>query len=80
MTLLADLVAASRSVGGTRSRSQKVETLAQLLRLLEPDEVPIAVGFLTGAPRQGRVGVGYSTVFGIEVAPAARPSKKTAWS
>ena len=31
---------------------------------LDPDEVPLVVGFLAGAPRQGRVGVGYATVFG----------------
>ena len=33
-----------------------------------------AVGFLTGVPRQGRVGVGYSTVYGIERAPASEAS------
>ncbi len=60
MTLLADVVAASSEVGGTSSRTRKVAILADLLRALEPDEVPIAVGFLTGVPRQGRVGVGYS--------------------
>ena len=37
-------------------------------------EVPLAVGFLSGVPRQGRVGVGYSTIYGIEAAPAAEAS------
>jgi DNA ligase-1 len=36
--------------------------------------VTIAAGFLFGLPRQGRVGVGYSTVYGIEQAPAREPS------
>jgi DNA ligase-1 len=74
MTLLADLVVASNDVAGTSSRSRKVAILAGLLRRLDPGEVPIAVGFLSGVPRQGRVGVGYSTVYGIRPAPAAAPS------
>src|ERR687895_2308045 len=74
MTLLADVVTASREVAATASRSRKVAILAELLRRLEPSEVPIAVGFLSGAPRQGRVGVGYSTIYGIERAPAGEAS------
>ena len=56
MTLFADVVAASEGVAGTSSRSRKVAILAELLGRLEPAEVPIAVGFLAGVPRQGRVG------------------------
>src|SRR5919198_1671212 len=74
MTLLAAVVEASRAVAETGSRSRKVAILAELLRRLDPDEVPLAVGFLAGVPRQGRVGVGYSTIYGLERAPAAEPS------
>jgi DNA ligase 1 len=74
MTLLADVVTASREVTGTSSRSKKVAILAELLARLEPGEVGIAVGFLTGVPRQGRVGIGYSTIYGIECKPAEEPS------
>jgi ATP-dependent DNA ligase I len=74
MTLLADVVAASEDVTDTSSRSRKVAILAELLRKLDADEVPIAVGLLSGIPRQGRVGVGYSTIYGIEQQPAADPS------
>lgn len=74
MTLLADVVAASSEVGATSARSAKAAILAGLLRRLEPGEVPLAVGFLTGVPRQGRVGVGYSTIYGVQVEPAAGPS------
>jgi ATP-dependent DNA ligase I len=74
MTLLADVVAASREVTETSSRSGKVAILAELLGRLERDEIPVAVGFLAGVPRQGRVGVGYSTIYGIDTAPASRPS------
>jgi DNA ligase-1 len=74
MTLLADVVAASAAVAETSARSQKVAVLAELLRRLEPSEVPLAVGFLSGVPRQGRVGVGYATVYGVERPPAAKAS------
>jgi DNA ligase-1 len=74
VTLLADVVTASRAVTDTSARSQKVAILAELLRGLDPAEVPIAVGFLAGAPRQGRVGVGYSTIYGIDEAPADEAS------
>jgi DNA ligase-1 len=74
MTPLADVVAASNAVAETSARSRKVAILAELLRSLDPDEVAIAAAFLSGAPRQGRVGVGYSTVYGVERAPAGEPS------
>jgi ATP-dependent DNA ligase I len=71
LTLLADVVAASSAVGATSSRSAKIAILAELLRRLAPDEISLAVGFLAGVPRQGRVGIGYSTIYGIEHPPAA---------
>src|SRR5918996_4522741 len=74
MTLLADVVTASREVTETSSRSAKVQILAELLRRLDPSEVRVTVGFLAGAPRQGRVGIGYSTIYGIECPPAREPS------
>jgi DNA ligase 1 len=74
MTLLADVVAASKEVAATSSRSGKTAILAGLLGRLEPSEIGPAVGFLTGVPRQGRVGVGYRTIYGIEGAPAPEPS------
>jgi DNA ligase-1 len=74
MTLLADVVAASGSVAETSSRSQKIAILAALLGRLEPREVPIAVGALSGVPRQGRVGVGYATIYGVERPAAGEPS------
>ena len=71
MTLFAQVAAASTEVAGTSARSGKVTILAGLLRALDPDEVPIAVGLLSGVPRQGRVGVGYATVYGLEQVPAS---------
>jgi DNA ligase-1 len=73
VTLLAVVVKASQEVAGTSSRSRKVAVLAELLGRLEPDEVPVAAGLLSGVPHQGRVGVGYSTIYGIETPPADEP-------
>jgi DNA ligase-1 len=74
MTLLADVVAASSEIAETSSRSRKIGILAELLRRLDTDEIPIAVGFLSGVPHQGRFGVGYSIAYGVERAPAAEAS------
>ena len=74
MTLLADLVNASRDLSETSSRSQKVAILAEFLGRLDHGEVTAAVGFLSGVPRQGRVGIGYSTIYGIEPTPAGEAS------
>jgi DNA ligase-1 len=71
MTLLADVVATSQLVTATSARSRKVAILAELLRRLNPDEVAICVGFLSGVPRQGHVGVGYSTIYRTEAHPSA---------
>jgi DNA ligase-1 len=74
MTLFADVVAASQGVTETGSRSAKIAILTELLVRLEPSEIPAVVGFLAGVPRQGRVGIGYSTIYGIEREPAAEAS------
>jgi DNA ligase 1 len=74
MTLLADVVAASRQMSDTSSRSGKVAILTALLGRLDASEVATAVGFLAGVPRQGRVGVGYRTIYGIERSPAPEAS------
>jgi DNA ligase-1 len=74
VVLLADVVAASDKVASTRSRLAKLETLAELLRALEPAEIVPTVGYLTGEPRQGRVGVGWVSLAAIREAHADRPS------
>jgi DNA ligase 1 len=74
VTLLADVVTASNEVAGTSSRSRKIAVLAELLTRLDRTEVSIAVGLLSGLPRQGRVGVGYATIYTIEPPAADTPS------
>ena len=74
MTLLAGLVATSGAVTATPGRLTKIAELAALLRDLDAEEIAPAVGFLTGELRQGRIGVGWSTVARIDVPAAAQPS------
>ena len=71
---MAEVVATSSTVGSTRARSTKIAALAELLGRLAPDEIEAAVGFLTGEARQGRVGVGWATMFRLDVTPASVPT------
>ena len=57
---LHDLVDTSRRVGETSRRLEKIALVADLLARAAPDEVPIAVDYLSGSLRQGKVGVGYA--------------------
>ncbi|MBW3667222.1 MAG: ATP-dependent DNA ligase [Actinobacteria bacterium] len=72
--LLADLVATSKAVSSTRSRLEKIDLLAAILRRLEPAEAPIAVSYLSGEPMQSPLGVGHATVYSVGAEPAAAPS------
>ncbi|MBW3589474.1 MAG: ATP-dependent DNA ligase [Actinobacteria bacterium] len=68
--LLAELVAASDSIAATPSRTNKISILADLLSALEADEIVPAVGFLTGVPRQGKIGIGWSSISSLQFEPA----------
>ena len=72
--LLADLVATSAAVAGTRSRLAKVAALADLLAALAPGEIRPAVGFLIGDPSQGRVGIGWATLRDLDAGAAPDPT------
>jgi len=61
--LLADLVTTCAAVAGATSRLAKIELLAALVRRLAPEEVDIAIAFLSGEPRQGRIGVGPAAIW-----------------
>jgi DNA ligase-1 len=62
MTLLGAVVDTSRRVAETGSRLAKRDAIAACLRALASDEVEIAVAFLSGETRQGRLGIGYATL------------------
>lgn len=71
---LAEVAAASRAAASTRSRRAKTAGLSEVLSRAAPDEIEAVVGFLSGAPRQGRVGVGAALLWSVEAAPADSPS------
>ena len=68
------LAVVSERVAATSKRNEKRALLAGVLRTLTPAEVIVAVGVLTGQPRQGRIGVGWRSLTRVDVAPAATPS------
>jgi DNA ligase-1 len=68
---LIELVNVSAQVTETRSRSAKIRTLADSLRNLAPDEIEIAVSFLSGQLPQGRIGLGPSAVRAARTGEAA---------
>jgi DNA ligase-1 len=72
---LEDLVSASQSVADASARLQKVGVLAELLKRIPPDEIEIAVAFLSGSPRQDRTGLGMAAVAATRsITPADRGS------
>ncbi|HUF13960.1 MAG TPA: ATP-dependent DNA ligase [Longimicrobiales bacterium] len=68
---LEQLVRASASVAASSKRLEKISALAELLRECAPEEVPLAVGFLIGWPRQGKLGLGRAAVSAANEQPAA---------
>src|SRR4030095_5619987 len=74
MTLLATVVATSQQVAGTSARSAKVRLLAECLRTVAVDEVEIAVLYLSGEIRQGRIGIGPSTLVSCMPQASREPS------
>ena len=71
--LFAEVADVSERMAATRSRVKKADEIAGLLSKAG-DSVPIIVGFLSGEPRQGKIGVGYAQAYGVEAAPADEPS------
>ncbi len=60
--LFHELVQTSRRVAETSGRLAKIELVAALLKRAAPEEIATAVAFLSGSPRQGRIGIGYATL------------------
>ncbi|MBW3663852.1 MAG: ATP-dependent DNA ligase [Actinobacteria bacterium] len=72
--LLHRIVTTSAAVRATRSRNEKVTTLAALLTDVDRDEVTSIVSWLSGETRQPRLDVGWSALGSISVTPAEQPS------
>ena len=72
---LAELVETSQRVAARSGRLEKIEHLAACLRHAGADEVECAVAWLSGALRQGRIGVGPAAVrAALEGDAASAPS------
>ena len=69
--LLHRIAGVSEAVAATSSRSAKRDLLAEVIAALGPNEVEAAIGFLTGSPRQGSIGVGWATIADVDVEPVA---------
>ena len=74
MTLLADVVRASAAVAATSSRLAKIRVIADCLRALAPAEIEIALPWLSGDIRQGKLTLGYATLQAVMGHAAASAS------
>ena len=61
-TPFAALAETSRALAATSSRTEKIALLAGALAAVTAEERPIAVEFLSGSIRQGRLGVGWKSL------------------
>lgn len=61
--LLAELVATSRAVAETSRRNHKIERLAACIAALAPEERAVGVCYLAGELPQGKIGLGYATIY-----------------
>ncbi|HLM04716.1 MAG TPA: ATP-dependent DNA ligase [Blastococcus sp.] len=60
--LLADVVATSAAVAGTRSRTAKAQAIADLIRRADTGELEPVTAWVAGETLQGRLGVGWRTL------------------
>ena len=74
MTRLAELVRVSNQVAATSSRLAKIRELADFLRPLEREEIEIALPYLSGDIRQGKLAVGYAALQSARIHAAAAPT------
>jgi DNA ligase-1 len=73
MGKLAELVRVSSQVAATSSRLAKIRELAEFLRPLEREEIEIALPYLSGDIRQGKLAVGYAALRAARARAAAAP-------
>jgi ATP-dependent DNA ligase I len=71
--LLDDIARTSEEVAGTSARNRKTALIADALRALRTEEVPIAVAYLAGELPQGSVGVGWASLRSLP-SPAPEPT------
>jgi DNA ligase-1 len=60
--LISALVSTSNQVAATSGRLAKIQLLADLLKQAGPDEIELAIAYLSGTVRQSKIGVGWATL------------------
>ena len=60
--LLSALVSTSNQVAATSGRLTKINLLADLLKQAGPEEIELAIAYLSGTIRQSKIGVGWATL------------------
>ena len=71
MTAFVELVGASARVAATSSRLAKVRELGEFLKKLELPEISVALPYLSGDLRQGRLAVGYAALQSARTVPVS---------
>src|SRR5918994_1531513 len=71
--LLDDIARTSTALAATSGRRAKIDLIADRLRRLRPEEVPVAVACLSGNLPNGTIGVGWASLRDLPE-PAATPS------
>ncbi len=67
---LSALAQAHADLAATSSKLAKVSVLTSLLEACSADELPIVIAAMTGAPRQGRIGIGWASFALADAAPS----------
>ncbi|MBV8033330.1 MAG: ATP-dependent DNA ligase [Betaproteobacteria bacterium] len=74
MTLLTELARASARVAENPGRLAKIAALADFLRRLAPQEIDIAIPYLSGELPQGKLALGYATLASVRGSASPSPS------
>ncbi len=72
--LLEDIARTSAAVAETSSRLAKIELLAECLRRARPDEISVAVAYLSGDLPLGTIGIGWASLRDLPPAAASPPT------
>ncbi len=72
--LLEEIARTSAALAETSRRTAKVALLADVLRRLETDEIPVAVSYLSGSLPQGTIGVGWAAIRDLPADSVSAPT------
>jgi DNA ligase 1 len=71
--LLAIVVDASLKIAETSKRLEKISLVAGVLRQLQGDEIEVVAAWLSGQIRQGKIGIGFASLYDAAGFPAEAP-------